>query len=361
MSCADAAHPPEAGGELDLGADAVGRGDEHRVVHRRDRLGREHPAEAADAADDLGAVGALDGRRASGRRPGCPRRCRRRRRRTTSASRPAPASRCRGAPASRRTGRRPSPRRRRARAAARSAPSPVTASTRPPVDDAVGHPGREQQCPRFCGVLIALSATDSRQNRAAEDRGGGVAGGGGDDGAGRAAGDHDLDLGDARSPRVHASASSARSERSSGSTAWASGSPKRTLYSTRRGPAGGQHQPGVEHADVRRAGGGEVVEHRLHERGHQLVAGVRHRRRGVGAHPAGVRRRCRPRRCACGPGPAAAPAPCGRRTAPSSEHSGPLIRSSSTNGPAGAADRGLGLGVAAPGRSRPCRRPARRA
>ena len=30
---------------------------------------------------------------------------------------------------------------------------------------------------------------------------------------------------------------------------------------------GGEHQPGVEHADVRRAGGGEVVEHRLDERG----------------------------------------------------------------------------------------------
>ena len=58
---ADAADAAEAGGELDLRADAVGRGDEHRIVHRRDRLGREHPAEAADAAHDLGAVGAFDG------------------------------------------------------------------------------------------------------------------------------------------------------------------------------------------------------------------------------------------------------------------------------------------------------------
>ena len=29
---------------------------------------------------------------------------------------------------------------------------------------------------------------------------------------------------------------------------------------------GGQHQPGVQHADVRRAGGGEVVDDRLDER-----------------------------------------------------------------------------------------------
>ena len=58
---ADAADRAEPGGQLDLGADAVGRGDEHGVVHRRQRLGRERAAEAADAAHDLGAVRALDG------------------------------------------------------------------------------------------------------------------------------------------------------------------------------------------------------------------------------------------------------------------------------------------------------------
>ncbi len=110
---ADAANPAEPGGQLDLGADAVGRGDEHGIVHRRDRLRREHAAEAADAAHDLGAVGPLDGSLHPRRRPGCPRRCRPRRRRTTSGWRRGPATRCPGGPASRRTGRRRSRRRRR--------------------------------------------------------------------------------------------------------------------------------------------------------------------------------------------------------------------------------------------------------
>ena len=52
---------------------------------------------------------------------------------------------------------------------------------------------------------------------------------------------------------------------------------------------GGEHQPGVQDTDVRRAGGGEVVEDRLDERGHQLGRLVGHRSRGVGAHPTGVR------------------------------------------------------------------------
>ena len=34
---------PSTGGQLDLGADAVGRGDEHRVVHRHDRLAEITP------------------------------------------------------------------------------------------------------------------------------------------------------------------------------------------------------------------------------------------------------------------------------------------------------------------------------
>ena len=47
---ADAAVAAEPRGQLDLGADAVGRGDQHRLVHRRDRLAAERAAEAADAA-----------------------------------------------------------------------------------------------------------------------------------------------------------------------------------------------------------------------------------------------------------------------------------------------------------------------
>ncbi len=45
-------------------------------------------------------------------------------------------------------------------------------------------------------------------------------------------------------------------------------------------------------------------------------------RRRVGAHPAGVRARCRPRRCACGPGRAAGRPPWCRRTAPSASTPG---------------------------------------
>ena len=51
---------------------------------------------------------------------------------------------------------------------------------------------------------------------------------------------------------------------------------------------GGEHQAGVEEADVRRARGGEVVEHRLEERTGERVEVEGERGRGVGAHPAGV-------------------------------------------------------------------------
>ena len=74
-----------------------------------------------------------------------------------------------------------------------------------------------------------------------------------------------------------------------GSTTWASGSPKRTLYSTSFGPVGREHQPRVEHAAVVDAEAGEMLERRRHERAHQLVDpafGDRHRR--VRAHAAGV-------------------------------------------------------------------------
>ena len=58
---ADPAQPSGPGRELDLRADSVRRRHQHRVVHRRDRLGREDPAEAPDPLHDLGAVGPLDG------------------------------------------------------------------------------------------------------------------------------------------------------------------------------------------------------------------------------------------------------------------------------------------------------------
>ena len=135
-----------------------------------------------------------------------------------------------------------------------------------------------------------------------------------------------------------------------------------TLNSIESRTVGGQHQPGVEHADVRRAGGGEVVEHRLHERGDQFVGRVRDRRRGVGAHAAGV-----------GAGVALADALVvlgdrqgERRRAVAQRHQRALRavqRSSSRNGPVGG--RGVDRVVRWPrrrrARRRPCRRRARRA
>src|SRR5690606_24992023 len=58
---AHTAHVAEAGGELDLRADAVGRGDQHRVVELEDPPGRQHPAEAPDAAQHVGGEGPFDG------------------------------------------------------------------------------------------------------------------------------------------------------------------------------------------------------------------------------------------------------------------------------------------------------------
>ena len=48
-----------------------------------------------------------------------------------------------------------------------------------------------------------------------------------------------------------------------GSTAWVSGSPKRTLNSSTRGPLLGEHQAGVEHAVKRGAALAHPVDDRL--------------------------------------------------------------------------------------------------
>jgi hypothetical protein len=50
----------------------------------------------------------------------------------------------------------------------------------------------------------------------------------------------------------------------------------------------GEHEAGVEHADVGRPFGGQVVEHRLDEGGHEVVGIERDRRRRVRPHAAGV-------------------------------------------------------------------------
>ena len=152
---------------------------------------------------------------------------------------------------------------------------------------AVGHPGREHECSRFFGVRGSLSDPRCRQNRFSDHRGVGVAGGGGDDGAGGAVGDVEGDVGEAALGRGEGEGGEVRAEQRQDRLGLRVAEADVVLDEA--GAVGGEHQPGVEHADVRRAGAGEVVEDRLDERRHQLVGRVRNRRRGVGAHPAGVR------------------------------------------------------------------------
>ena len=161
---AGAADPAEAGGQLDLGADAVGRRHEDRVVHRQRAPWPRRRRRSCRCRARPRRRGCARRPPSAGRRRGCPRRCRRRRRRRSAARRRAPASRCPGAPASRRSGRRPSPAYAASRAAARSAPSPVTASTRPPVVTPSAIPAGKSRTDSDAAEARS-SARQSRQNR----------------------------------------------------------------------------------------------------------------------------------------------------------------------------------------------------
>ena len=57
---ADGAVPVQELRELELGAHAVGAADQDRIGHLLECSRREEPAEAADVADDLGAIRGLD-------------------------------------------------------------------------------------------------------------------------------------------------------------------------------------------------------------------------------------------------------------------------------------------------------------
>ena len=160
---------------------------------------------------------------------------------------------------------------------------PVTASTRPPVTiDAVGA-GLEHQRVASSAVVASpvIGCAELRLRRGSPAR----------PRPRCTAAPSRTSIGDVSdsAPWQQASASSARSESSSGSTACASGSPKRQLNSSSRGPSAVSIKPGVQHADVRRARRGEVVDDRLDELRRQLVGVVAGRRRRVGAHAAGVR------------------------------------------------------------------------
>ena len=171
-------------------------------------------------------------------------------------------------------------------------------------------------------------------------------------------------------PSRAASSAGTRSDISRSISTWHSGSPKRTLYSISFGPSVGDHQPGEQHALVRRA----HRLHRAHGRHDDLVHHARVHRPASSPAPAN-RRPCR--RCS---------GPCRRRTtrlwscaeasgiAVSPSHSAkndassPSRNSSITTSGAGRAeaaaehhvDGGFGLGDASPPPPRPCRRRARR-
>ncbi len=225
---AEAADATEPRRQLDLRADAVGRGDEDRVVHRRDRLRREGTAEAADAADDLGAVGAFDGMAHLGDGSvalgdvdaggGV--------RRQDGARRP-PADVAAVLHAGevdvldRRV--RPLPGGGEVVAEASDGEHPAAARA------AVTHARREEQ-----GAVELLVGW--QRHGVAGARLGRVASGGERPRCRRRPRRIDSSA-SAMRPRVAARAIAARSPSRSGSSACASGSPKRTLYSTRRGPS----------------------------------------------------------------------------------------------------------------------------
>ena len=180
---ADAADLAEAGGQLDLRADAVGRRDEHRVVHRQRSPWPRRRRRSCR-------------RRARPRRRGCARRrafiwatarlpssmstpaaaydAQRRRR--------APASRCRGAPASRRSGSSAMPRVRGVAGRGEVVAEPGDGE-HPPAGRHARRPARPGTgCVRRSWALGGHDASGSGRRAGARR----VAGGGGDDGAGGA-------------------------------------------------------------------------------------------------------------------------------------------------------------------------------
>ena len=149
---------------------------------------------------------------------------------------------------------------------------PVTASTRPPVTTrAVGAAPRR----RRVGTRFVAQAGDRR----AEHGRVGVAGRGGHHGEGRAVAHLD-------GRRVELAA--AAGQRQLGEIGVEQrqdrlrlGVAEAAVELEQLRSVGGQHQPGVQHADVRRAAGGEVVDDRLDELCRQRVGVVR--RSGAGA------------------------------------------------------------------------------
>ena len=281
----DAAQPS---GELDLRADAVGRGDEHRIVERLDRCAREDTTEAAEAVQhavvvgrpdsgghlvdrprplvDVDPGGGVGGDRGPGRPPGD----------VAAELHPLEAD-----VAEPLVGDAPG----LGEVAAQSG-NRQDAPTR---DRAVAHAGIEPDRLASTGSgVVDRRAVDSRVgDRGALRRAVRIARGGGDNRYRRTVSDPQ------RLGRMVAARAGQREcsevgveQREHG---LGLGIAEAHVVLDQPGSVARDHQPGEDDTDVRRARPGEVVEHRLHERREQPFGREGDGCRCVRAHPAGVR------------------------------------------------------------------------
>ena len=284
----DAADPVEASGEFDLRADAIGRRDDDRVVEVEEASRGQHATEAPDALQDVVAERPFDGAGHALDRAGA----------------------LVDVDARRRIGREHGP----GGSPSDVAPDPhvgerhavhAPVGSRAGCGEVVAHTGH---CEHAATGRLAVGHAGREQDRVGFGRG--VVGPLGR----REAGEADRRPGRRRLRiprcRCHDGARGARAELDrdiADATLGARRSQRRevgreqrqdrlrlgiaesTVVFDQAWAVGGEHQPGVEHADVGRSGRGVVVEDRLHERREQFVGVIGDGRRRVGAHAAGVR------------------------------------------------------------------------
>ncbi|CAB4997725.1 unannotated protein [freshwater metagenome] len=262
----------ETGGEFDLRADAIGGGDEQWFVHVLDRREAEHATEAAHTAQDGRSVCALDGSLHL----------------VDGAGALIDVDTCRGVGG---------------QAGADRTPADVAAHlhtveadrlhplirVRPGSTEVVAEAGDGQYASASDHRSVGASAEDHRigpvvqiaLDRRTGDRHGRVTLRGCHHGAGEA-------------PRLDtpfAERAVATGERQLGEVVDEERQHRLRLWVAEAavvlqqfGTVVGEHQPGVEHPDVRCPGLPQVVDHRLDEPGRQFVCVVRHGRRCVGTH-----------------------------------------------------------------------------
>ena len=300
---ADSFDPPESGGQLDLRADAVGRRNEHRLVQLGQRRCAEHAAEAADTLQHTSAGGDVVGRLDRSAHlvdrsgalvdvdPG---------------GGVGDESGARGAPADvpaylhpleadlRQPGVGRGPRRRQVVAQAGDRQHPAAARALGAIgiepDRSVEADARRRRCGRW--GLGAPAVTDTGSGAVVGDRDIAgrrrrIPGRCGDDRDRCAGPDAQLVAGELAAGRRQRQRCEVGLEE--GQHRLGLGIAEADVVLDQSWPVRSQHQTGVEHTDVGRAGGAEVVEYRLDEGRSELVSRLWHRRRGIGAHAAGVR------------------------------------------------------------------------